>query len=105
MPGNPPLTSSYLFIARTHCGETQVEVKISRGITGTKSHFQNCSIRIFAWGCCTSLVDLKQFLAFSPVRNIFVSCWISNVDVVERNLVRLGSGDISCTPRFKHPGV
>jgi hypothetical protein len=51
-----------------------------------------------------SLVDLKQFLAFSPVRKIFVSRWISSV-VVERKLVRLGSGDISCTPRFKHPGV
>jgi hypothetical protein len=35
-----------------------------------------------------SLVDLEQFLTFSPGAHNFVSYWISSV-AVERNLVRL----------------
>jgi hypothetical protein len=51
-----------------------------------------------------SLVDLEQFLAFSPAAHIFVLYRISSV-TVERNFVRLGSGEVSCTLGFKHPGV
>ncbi len=51
-----------------------------------------------------SLVDLEQLLTFSPGAHNFVSYWISSV-AVERNLVRLRSGEVSCTLGFKHQGV
>ncbi len=51
-----------------------------------------------------SVVDLEQLLTFSPGAHNFVSYWISSV-AVERNLVRLRSGEVSCTLGFKHQRV
>jgi hypothetical protein len=96
----------------THCGETQFVVgrylrksrgKISCGIIVRKISLLELLNSDLSMGVL-SLVDLEQLLTFSPGAHNFVSYWISSI-AVERNLVRLRSGEVSCTLGFKHQGV